>query len=725
MTKSLHARQSLGEETEQVLRQHFASAEGPRSRVLWWDAGGYLREVIQAACREMGIPFVEGDHPLKFRQWVAEQGDVPSDEPNRVVWYVPEAKQGRDWFRDVAAMGGIVEKDIEALAADLYNIQPWRLRASSSSQTVSEPVAEIVLDNLRGSSRPPLERLQVRLVIESNDGIVEYLLRNGWQTLPRHGEETKTIRSRLQEKGVPGLPADDDPDAMVDAVRRWAVAGWLFHEGAPKPVFPDAVADSDLGHAYRRLKAVLATDIQTGVLRAYQERFWKGAVAQLDNPWDLANCPVGGALDERLWSEWISDFNDGRFETCRERAVERATAFCAFTGREQEAVGKDSPAWIRVWKQAAALADLAHRYETWDDRDVPVHALYADREEGSWHIDAAVRRIIVSGRPEDDLPADHPARETLAENRKDLIEDAYLNYLQALAEEMEGFLKQGDLLGDGLASSVDFWADHEEHLDAGSEALFFYIDALRLDLARELADRLQERSDATGDIDINVEESTRLGTLPSETKFGMSAVLPGRSHHFEIKLEDGTLQAFRNGNRMNATKRRSLLKEEGWAVAPHNPTAWSSSLVAYVDTELDDIGEKNLDRIESKLAERVEQLADRIFEKMRQGDWNRAYVVADHGFVLLPERAGFEDLPAPDGDVKRRRVAADDLPDDDTGVLLTREKMPALSYLQCPVRVLLDPQQRYSKQGIPDSRYYHGGALPQECILSFLKIEAA
>jgi hypothetical protein len=75
--------------------------------------------------------------------------------------------------------------------------------------------------------------------------------------------------------------------------------------------------------------------------------------------------------------------------------------------------------------------------------------------------------------------------------------------------------------------------------------------------------------------------------------------------------------------------------------------------------------------------------------------------------------------------VKRRRVAADDLPDDDTGVLLTREKMPALSYLQCPVRVLLDPQQRYSKQGIPDSRYYHGGALPQECILSFLKIEAA
>ena len=66
------------------------------------------------------------------------------------------------------------------------------------------------------------------------------------------------------------------------------------------------------------------------------------------------------------------------------------------------------------------------------------------------------------------------------------------------------------------------------------------------------------------------------------------------------------------------------------------------------------------------------------------------------------------------------------LSDDGPGVLLTGDQIPELfSYLSSPVRLLLDPQHRFKKQGIPDSRYYHGGALPQECILSFLKIEAA
>ena len=725
MPDTVRARHSLREEAEQVLRQRFASAPGPRSRVLWWDAGGHLRDVLRRACSEIGVPFVEREHPLAFRQWVAEQGGAPSDEPDQVVWYVPEAQQGRDWFRDVAAMGGIVEKDIEALAADLYDIQPWRLRSSATVGPVSERIAAILLDNLHGSSRPTLERLQGRLVIQSDEGIVEYLLRNGWEMLPRSGDEVQTVRSLLTDKGVPELPADDDPDAMVEAVRRWAVAGWLSQEGAPSAVFPDAVAESDLGHAYRRLKTVLATDVQTNVLRTYQDRFWEDAIAQLDDPWTLAACPVDGALDERLWAEWQTDFEDERFERCRERAVKRAEAFRRYTGRQEQAVGKKSPAWIRVWKQAAALADLAHRYETWADRDVPAYALYADREAGSWHIDAAVRRIIVSGTPEDDLPHGHPARETLSDHRSHLVEEAYLDYLRALAEEMEAFLTQGPLLDENLASSVDFWADHKEELGAGNEALFFYIDALRLDLARELADRLQERSDATADLDLNVEESTRLGVLPSETAFGMAAVLPGRPQAYEVRLNGGDLTAYRNGSTLSAPKRRDLLKEEGWTVAPHNPSAWSSTRVAYVDTELDDIGEKNLEEIEAKLAERVEQLADRIFTKMRQGDWNRAYVVADHGFVLLPEATGFEDLTPPEGDVKRRRVAGKDLPEDGPGVLLTREKMPALSYLKTPVRVLLDPQQRFSKQGIPDARYYHGGALPQECILSFLKIEAA
>ncbi len=726
MPDPVRARHSLREEAEKLLKQRFASASGPRRRILWWDAGGHLQDVVRRACQERNVSFVKQDHPLAFRRWVAEQGGAPSDEPDAVVWYVPDGPRDRDWFRDVTHMGGIIEKSIDDLAADAYGIQTWQLRPTSTDRPVSEDVAAILLDNLRGASRPPLDQLRGRLVIRANEGIIEYLLREGWEMLPRMGEDLETVRSLLTDRGVPGLQSGDGPEEMVDTVRRWAVAGWLSRAGVPDGAFPAAIAQSDLGYAYRRLKEVLHSDLQTNVLGTYQERYWEEIIAEADDPWALATCPVDGALDERLWTAWESEFRDQRFEACREHAAERARAFREHTGRLDKSVDKETPSWIRVWRQAAALADLARRYDTWNERNAPAHILYADREEGSWQIDAAVRRIIVSGTPEKTLPDGHPARSSLADHRQRLVETEYLNYLEELASEMETALVQGELLDDNLSSSVHFWADHKKELGAGNEALFFYLDALRLDLARELADRLQERSDASDELDLNVEESTRLGVLPSETPFGMAAVLPGRPQSFEVRLDGGSLTAYRNGTALRASRRRDVLQEEGWAVFPHNQSAWSNTRVAYFDTELDDIGEKNLDEIEEKLAKRVEQLAGRIFGKMRQGDWNRAYVVTDHGFVLLPEDAQFEDLSPPDGDVKRRRVAAEELSDDGPGVVLTGEQTPELfSYLSSPVRLLLDPQHRFQKQGIPDSRYYHGGALPQECILSFLKIEAA
>ena len=726
MPDAIRARRSLKEEAKQVLQQRFDSAPDPRRRVLWWDAGGHLRDVLRRACSELDVPFVERKHVLGFRQWVAEQGETPSDEPGRVVWYVPEPTAGRDWFRDVKHMGGLVEKSIDDLAADLYGIKTWQLRPTSSERPVSESVAAILLDNLRGSSHPSLDQLRGRLVIQANEGIVEYLLRDGWEMLPRAGEDLETVRSLLVDRGVPRLQPDDGPEEMVDAVERWAVAGWLSHAGVPDEAFPAAIAQSDLGYAYRRLKEVLQSDLQTNVLGTYQEEHWNEVISQTGDLWALTSCPVDGALDTHLWAAWQADFEDRRFEKCRERATERADAFRKHTGRLGEPVGKRAPSWIRVWKQAAALADLAYRYDTWNERNASVHALYADREEGSWQIDAAVRRIIVSGTPEDDLPEGHPARDSLSGFREHLVETEYLSYLRDLAAEMETALVQGDVLDDDLSSSIDFWPDHEKELGAGNEALFFYLDALRLDLARELADQLQERSDASNALDLNVEESTRLGVLPSETKFGMAAVLPGRPKSYEVRLESGELNAYRNGSRLNADTRRKLLNEEGWAVASHDPSGWSQTRVAYYSKEIDDYGEASMEDIEKRLAERVETLAENIFDRIRKGDWNRAYVVTDHGFVLLPEDAQFEDLPPPEGDVKRRRVAAEKLPEDGPGVVLTGKRSPELfSYLSSPVRVLLDPQHRFKKQGIPDSRYYHGGALPQECILSFLKIEAA
>jgi hypothetical protein len=46
-----------------------------------------------------------------------------------------------------------------------------------------------------------------------------------------------------------------------------------------------------------------------------------------------------------------------------------------------------------------------------------------------------------------------------------------------------------------------------------------------------------------------------------------------------------------------------------------------------------------------------------------------------------------------------------------------------LDYLDTNLQLLVDPRQHFSKQGYSGDRYYHGGLLPQECMLSFLKIQ--
>lgn len=721
-----YAKLTLQEKAQDLLTSRFAAAPGPRRRVLWWDWGGHLEKIVEEACSALNADFVCREHPLAFRTWTAKNGKHPEDEPARVVWYVPAAKLGRDWFRDVEAMGGVIEKGIEDLAADLYDVQSWELRPWESDDIVSDSLAGTLKDRLQHANRPTFQQLQASILTGEDSQPVEYILQSGWGRLTKDDAVVDKVRSLLENEHVPHLRAGDDRTTIVQKVRGWAVAGWLHHEGVPVDAFPEAVRSS-LTYARTRLMNVLKKDRLKEVLATYQKPYWPEIIDQLDDPWDVAGCPVEGALDQRLWTVWLGDFEAEAYAKCKERAEARAETLRTATDRTKKDVDtRDSPAWMRAWQQAALLADLAHRYETWADRDVDVHDLYADTDNGSWHIDASVRRIIVSGTPEKGLPQGHPARNALEAHRKQLVSERYLAYLQTLAGKMTSALESGTLRSNNeqLPTSVDFWSEHQEELGAGGKALLFYLDALRLDLARELSDRLTERSDAVDDIDLTVTESTRLGVLPSETEFGMAAILPGRTQAFKVKLNDGHLCAYRNGRVLNTERRHEILKSDGWSVAKDTSSSdWSGARVAYMDTELDDIGETNLTQIEKKLADRVEELADLIFNKMRQGNWKRAYVVTDHGFVLLPEKTRFESLTPPDGDIKRRRVAPTDGSADGPGVLLTRS--PALSYLESNVNILVDPQHRFKKQGISDTRYYHGGALPQECILSFLTIEAA
>jgi len=89
-------------------------------RVVWWDDGGHLREVIRAAADRIGVGFSEAERfPLELRRNAIDEPETPH------VWYIPQAKENRDWFRDIRETGGEIELTIEQLTAELYEVNPW------------------------------------------------------------------------------------------------------------------------------------------------------------------------------------------------------------------------------------------------------------------------------------------------------------------------------------------------------------------------------------------------------------------------------------------------------------------------------------------------------------------------------------------------------------------------------------------------------------------------
>ena len=223
-----------------------------------------------------------------------------------------------------------------------------------------------------------------------------------------------------------------------------------------------------------------------------------------------------------------------------------------------------------------------------------------------------------------------------------------------------------------------------------------------------------------------VEESTWVGTLSSDTEFGKAALTPGSKFSFGIELKDGKLVPERNGREITNHRRKSLLDNDGWSyiMQDKDEVGWSNTRVAYYWHDIDRTGEKELTDFEGLFRNRIETISRIICEKLRKGEWDRAYILSDHGFISLPRRVNIDDIYPPDGyeQVTRRWVAGKDLEDDDPGVLLDEDTH--LGYLdeETRVNILADPIQRFRNQGLPDARFYHGGVLPQEFLLNFVTI---
>lgn len=705
-SETAQATQTLQEQAAHLIRRKIGEVKARTGdlRVIWWDDSGHLRGVIKEACGALDIGFTPAeDFILSLRKKALE-------EPKGLrVWYIPEGRKGRDWFLYIEETGGVIERNIQELAASLYEgIQSWDICQPDVDEKQLENIARILLEELTQKRLlPTFTQLKSDLITKGGGRPLEYILKNGWGKIDRHPNTVTQVIKLLRERKIE-INYNDEIEEIVDKTRKHCVAQWLVSSGLDPQLLPAS---------YRHIRAwedrtlPLQNAIKSNsssLDEIFLKEFWPEVISNVKDIWNLADCPVDGALERRLWHSWVDNLSDGSFDFCEKQAERRNQALLG--------VYNKNSAWVKIWRQAKHLASLAEKFETWenylDENDLV--DLYTDKYRGTWHIEKAVRHLIVTGDPESLLPNKHPAKKSLPELREGLLKREYLTYLGRLSEITIDSLNAGSIFT-SHPHAYQFWNENREKLATGMSVAIFYIDALRFDLAKELAQRLREA-------DYDVAENVYIGCLPSQTEFGMGALTPGKPYEFKILMENGELKARKKGRTLSTDGRKQLLIDEGWQITTDLENGWESPRVAYFDLEIDKYGENELDKIEAKISTRVEELYKLIQDRLERGGWQRIYIVTDHGFMLLPEGATIGGISPPNGvsEINRRWISGGKL-ENSYGVVINKNKS-GMGYLDTKVKLLVDPFQRFRKQGISDSRYYHGGALPQEFILNFIEV---
>lgn len=699
---------SLEEQALRFIKEQFPSKRAKTTRVIWWDEGGHLKRVVRQATAELGVEFRAAERfPLDLRKGAVQE----EDETKLQVWYVPESKEGRDWFRDIRETGGEVVCSIEELTAEIYDRKSWELFDAENADTrARDEAAEVILELFSRTGRPNFENLVGEIITKGGGQILEHILERGWPNIDRDNSSVRQVREQLSDRhGIP-FEGNEDPEAIVKRVRRWSVARSLILAGVDDGHFPDGFgAIGSLTDKYDYLEDILDRRGSQSFAEIYLgQTFWPEVITDLDDIWNHAECPVDGALDGALWETWMEEFDTGSFEICVELAKQRQDALTEYPA--------DSP-WRGLWEQAALMAELERYFQEWDDgqADRDPFEEYTAQQDGSWRIDSAVLELELSGKPEHRLDV-HPAVGTLPERRSALLGERYREYLDQLAEDVKTTMRVGQPLNEKRAA-YRWWSEHDDEFEEAGSVAILLIDAPCFDLAQRLANRLKKRFD--------VRQETRLSVLPSETKFGMAALTPGRAYQFSVHMDEDTLMVERGGQRLDTKNyRKQELEAEGWAVPDDPEREWQDTHIAYYDKELDDVGEGEIGDIGSHFRDYIDDLQQLITRKLDEQGWDRIYVVTDHGFVLFPEETNMEAVPTSyeQSEVKYRRVAGDTIEQSERGILLSPNTQGA-EYLETNVQLLVNPRHHYSKQNYSAKRYYHGGILPQECMLSFLQVE--
>jgi uncharacterized protein (TIGR02687 family) len=329
---------------------------------------------------------------------------------------------------------------------------------------------------------------------------------------------------------------------------------------------------------------------------------------------------------------------------------------------------------------------------------------------------------------------DHDTNSEILKKLKEMIENLYTNWFMGQLSShwsaaVEAEMKTNWVIP-GIQNQKDFYRTHvAPKIRQGDRVFVIISDALRYEVAVELADKLN--SETTGVCDIEA----LLGVIPSITKLGMASLLPYKSLEIDMDgrvLVDGRTSAGLE-NRMEILQTAvpesiAIHYQELFAMnkAGRRETFKGKKLIYIYHDSIDAIGDKASTEIYTFTA--AERAIEEIYSiiKIIRDDLSgtNIFVTADHGFVYQREALEESDKIEKEGlhavEVKRRYLLTQDW-GERTGLLdismdsLIKNEYHLTAYV--PKATI-----RFKMQG-SGVNFVHGGASLQEIVVPLIKFK--
>lgn len=257
----------------------------------------------------------------------------------------------------------------------------------------------------------------------------------------------------------------------------------------------------------------------------------------------------------------------------------------------------------------------------------------------------------------------------------------------------------------------------------GKRVAYLWVDAFRLDLAEQLRALASSRHTVT--------VSAVCGQLPSITKIGMAALLPGANDDFRVEVQAGELVPAVKGKSLpglpqrleymkesvGSTRFAALELSEVIAGKKLEELAHVEVLVVRTST-IDQVGENNPALLAGMLPGAVRDLSVAL-DRLADAGFHAAVLATDHGFCWFDSVSSGDAIPKPaDGqwvEVKNRALLGDGQPN---------SQVVCVDAAHVGIR---GEVARYvAARGLATFtkgvRYFHEGLSLQECVLPVVQV---